>query len=40
MGTELKSQNRIDIYYEKTNGLFFLKFWHKFLLKSTIEIQK
>ena len=40
MGAELQSQNRVDVDYEKTTGPIFLKFWHKFLLHSTIEIQK
>ena len=40
MGAELQSQNRVDVDYEKTTGPIFLKFWHKFLLQSTIEIQK
>ena len=39
MGAELQSQNRVDVDYEKTTGPIFLKFWHKFLLQSTIEIQ-
>ena len=26
--------------FEKTTGPIFLKFWQKFLLQSTIEIQK
>ena len=40
MGAELKSQNRVDVNYGKTTGPIYLKFWQKFLLKSTIEIQK
>ena len=36
----LQSQNRVDGDYEKTTGLIYLKFWQKFLLKSTTEIQK
>ena len=32
--------NRVDVDYEKTTGPIFLKFWHKFLLLSTTEIQK
>ena len=40
MGAELQSQNRVDVNYEKTTGPIFLKFWHKFQLQSTIEIQK
>ena len=38
MGAELHSQNYVDVDYEKTT--IFLKFWHKFLLQSTTEIQK
>ena len=37
---ELQSQNRVDGDYEKTEGPIYLKFWQKFLLMSTIEIQK
>ena len=40
MGVELQSQNHVDIDYGKTTGPIYLKFWQKFLLKSTIEIQK
>ena len=40
MGAELQSQNYIDVDYRKTTGPIFLKFWQKFLLQSTIEIQK
>ena len=40
MGAELQSQNRVDGDCEKTTGLIYLKFWQKFLLQSTIEIQK
>ena len=32
MGSELQSQNRVDVDYEKTTG--------PFLLQSTIKIQK
>ena len=35
-----KSKNRIDCDYEKTTGSIYLKFWQKFLLMSTTEIQK
>ena len=37
---ELQSQNRVDGDYEKTTGPIYLKFWHKFLLMGTTEIQK
>ena len=40
MRAELQNQNRVNVDYEKTTGPIFLKFWHKFLLQSTIEIQK
>ena len=40
MGAELQSWNRVDVDYEKSTSLIYLKFWQKFLLKSTIEIQK
>jgi hypothetical protein len=40
MGAELQSKNRVDSNYEKTTGPIYLKFWQKFLLLSTIEIQK
>ena len=40
MRPELQSQNRVDGDYEKTTGPIYLKFWQKFLLKSTTEIQK
>ena len=40
MRRELQSQNRVDGDYEKTTGPIYLKFWQKFLLQSTIEIQK
>ena len=36
----LQSQTRVDGDYEKTTGPIYLKFWQKFLLMSTIEIQK
>ena len=37
---ELQSQNRVDGDYEKTTCPIYLKFWHKFLLMGTTEIQK
>ena len=40
MSPELQSQNRVYVNCEKTTGPIYLKFWHKFLLWSTIEIQK
>ena len=40
MSPELQSQNRVYINCEKNTGLIYLKFWHKFLLMSTTEIQK
>ena len=40
MGAELQSQNCVDFDFEKTTGLIYLKFWQKFLLMSTTEIQK
>ena len=40
MGAELQSQNRVEVNYGKTTGPIYLKFWQKFLLQSTIEIQK
>ena len=40
MRPELQSQNRVDGDYEKTTGPIYLKFWHKFLLMGTTEIQK
>ena len=40
MRRELQSQNRVNGDYEKTTGPIYLKFWQKFLLMSTIEIQK
>ena len=40
MGAELQSQNPVDSNYGKTTGPIYLKFWQKFLLQSTIEIQK
>ena len=40
MRPELQSQNRVDVNYEKTTSPIYLKFWHKFLLWSTIEVQK
>ena len=40
MRQELQSQNRVNGDYEKTAGPIYLKFWQKFLLESTIEIQK
>ena len=40
MRPELQCQNRVNGDCEKTTGPIYLKFWHKFLLMSTIEIQK
>ena len=40
MRRELQSQNRVNGDYEKTTGPIYLKFWQKFLLMSTTEIQK
>ena len=40
MRRELQSQNNVNGDYEKTTGPIYLKFWHKFLLMSTAEIQK
>ena len=40
LGAELQGQNHIDVDFEKNTVLIYLKFWHKFLLLSTIEIQK
>ena len=40
VGAELQSQNRVDSNYGKTTSPIYIKFWQKFLLKSTIEIQK
>ena len=40
VGDELQSQNRVDSNYGKTTSPIYLKFWQKFLLQSTIEIQK
>ena len=40
MRRELQSQNCVDGDYEKTTGPIYLKFWQKFLLMSTTEIQK
>ena len=40
MRRELQSENRVDGDYEKTTGPIYLKFWQKFLLMSTTEIQK
>ena len=40
MRRELQSQNGVNGDYEKTTGPIYLKFWQKFLLKSTTEIQK
>ena len=40
MRPELQSQNRVNGDYEKTTATIYLKFWQKFLLQSTIEIQK
>jgi hypothetical protein len=40
MGAELHSQKHVDVDYGKTTGPIYLKFWHKFQLQSTIEIQK
>ena len=40
MGAELQSQNPVDSNYGKTTGPIYLKFWQKFLLMSTTEIQK
>ena len=40
MRLELQSQNRVNGDCEKTTGPIYLKFWHKFLLMSTTEIQK
>ena len=40
MGAELQSQNCVDSNYEKTTSPIYLKFWQKFALQSTIEIQK
>ena len=40
MRPELQSQNHVDGDYEKTTGRIFLKFWHKFFLMGTTEIQK
>ena len=40
MGAELQSQNRVEVNYGKITGPIYLKFWQKFLLQSTIEIQK
>jgi hypothetical protein len=34
-----ESKSRLR-YCEKTTGPIYLKFWHKFLLHNTIEIQK
>ena len=40
MRRELQSQNRVNGDYEKTTGPIYFKFWQKFLLMSTTEIQK
>ena len=40
MRPELQCQNRVNGDCEKTTGPIYLKFWHKFLLMSTTEIQK
>ena len=40
MRRELQSQNCVDVCYGKTTVPIYLKFWHKFLLLSTTEIQK
>ena len=40
MAAELQSQNSVEVDYEKTTDPIYLKFWHKFLLLSTTEIQK
>ena len=40
MRPELQSQNCVYVNCEKTTGPIYLKFWHKFLIQSTIEIQK
>ena len=40
LGPKLQCQNRVDVDYEKTTDPIYLKFWQKFLLQSTIEIQK
>ena len=39
MGAEQQSQNRDNSNYGKTTDPIYLKFWQKFLLQSTIEIQ-
>ena len=40
MRRELQSQNHVNCDYEKTTDPIYLKFWQKFLLMSTTEIQK
>ena len=40
MRPELQSQNRVIGDCEKTTGPIYFKFWQKFLLQSTIEVQK
>ena len=40
MRAELQSQIRVNGDCEKTTGPIYLKFWQKFLLISTTEIQK
>ena len=40
MRPELQSQNDVNGDCEKSTGPIYLKFWHKFLLMSTTEIQK
>ena len=40
MRRELQSQNHVNGDYEKTACPIYLKFWQKFLLMSTTEIQK
>ena len=40
MGAELQIQNHADSNYGKTTSPIYLKFLQKFLLQSTIEIQK
>ena len=39
MAAELQSQNSVEVDYEKTTDPIYLKFWHKFQLMSTTEIQ-
>ena len=40
MRLELQIQNHVNGDCEKTTGPIYLKFWQKFLLMSTTEIQK